>query len=499
MNVYNIFAKMSQNIHLLHHWLYSSCGMSKKKGHFIGIGGIGVSALARYFLAQNWLVSGSDVAKTVEVIEIQRDGAKVKISHKSSNIPRDSDLMIYSQAITPDNPEILEAKRLNIPLKSYPEALGNLTRKYKTIAIAGSHGKSTTTALTALIFMEAGLDPTVIIGTKLKEFGGRNFRLGKSEYLIIEADEYKDSFLNYYPQGILVTNVDREHLDHYKNFKNVKKGFLNFMSNLAPGGVLVLNEDNKPLLSLADKLRNRKNYLSAGRQVWFSLRDAKHAKQIKKILKIPGRHNISNALGAFQLAKSFGIKEKIILKALSKYGGAWRRMEYKGELRIMNDELWKKKNENDKLIIHNSQFIIPVYDDYAHHPTEIKATLKAFKEKYPKSLLICVFQPHQNRRLSILFKEFTSVFDEADILILLDIYKVSGRDKVSHNINSRKLAQAISKRRNRPKEVIYLPYPAKIKKLIQKILKANEAKKLKAVIVMMGAGDIYNLTGKLIR
>ena len=414
--------------------------------------------------------------------------------------------MVYSQAVTPDNPEILEAKRLNIPLKSYPAALGDLTRKYKTIAIAGSHGKSTTTALMALIFMEAGLDPTVIIGTKLKEFGGsprngagRNFRLGKSKYLIVEADEYKDSFLNYHPQGILVTNVDREHLDHYKNFKNVKKVFLNFMGNLAAGGVLVLNKDDRPLFSLADKLRNKKI-------LWFSLKDVKRVKQIKKVLKIPGTHNVSNALGAFNLARSFGIKEKVILKALSKYRGAWRRMEYRGNL--------KSQILNLKT---------PVYDDYAHHPTEIKATLNAFKEKYPESILICVFQPHQSRRLNILFKEFVNAFNKANVLILLDIYKVSGRDELSYNIgscnenkfrrktsrtfynnrivakySSEELSQAISKRKSSPK-VFYLPHLGKLKQIIQKVLKANKAKKLKAVIVMMGAGSIVNLTPKLLK
>ncbi len=460
--------------------------MAKSKVHFIGIGGIGVSALARYFLAQNWLVSGSDVAKSLEVVEIQQDGARVKIGHKNLNIPHDADLVVYSQAIMPDNPEILEAKRLNIPLKSYPSALGDLTRRYKTVAISGSHGKSTTTALMALIFMEAGLDPTVIIGTKLKEFGGRagrNFRLGQGKYLIIEADEYKDSFLNYHPQGILVTNVDREHLDHYKNFKNVKNGFLNFIGNLAAGGILVLNKDDKPLFSLAYKLRGKKI-------LWFSLKDAKHVKQIKKILKIPGRHNVSNALGAFNLAKSFGIKEKVILKALSKYRGAWRRMEYKGNLKSQISNL--KSSQKSKIKI-------DIYDDYAHHPTEIKATLNAFKEKYPESILICVFQPHQSRRLKILFKEFVGAFNETDILILLDIYKVSGRDELSYNVSSKKLAKAVSEIKGGPKEVIYLPHPGKLKQIIQKVLKANEAKKLKAVIVMMGAGSIVSLTPKLLK
>jgi len=483
--------------------------MIKRKAHFIGIGGIGTSALARYFLAQNWLVIGSDAAKSNEVLELRREGIRVKIGHEKSNIRPGLDLVVYSQAIPVDNPEFLEAKRLDLPLKSYPEALGELSRKYKTIAIAGSHGKSTTTALTALVFIEAGLDPTVVVGTKLKEFGGqaclpagRNFRLGKSKYLIIEADEYKNSFFNYYPQGIIITNVDREHLDHYKNFRNVKNGFLKFMANLRPGGVLVLNKDDKPLASLVKKIKNK-------RVVWFSVKDVKQVKQLRKVLKIPGAHNISNALGVLKLAKSFGIKEKTVLKAIAKHKGVWRRMEYKGQFKIQN-----------------SKFKVKIFDDYAHHPTEIKATLKAFKEKFPKSFLICVFQPHQTHRLQILFKEFTGAFDKADTLVLLDIYKVTGRDsatrfmasKLSHNIGccivakslSEKLAEAVLKRRNRPKEVIYLPHPKKLKTVLLETLKnyqhesaynphKSAASNKSAVIVMMGAGNIVNLTPSLLK
>jgi len=442
--------------------------MNKRKVHFIGIGGIGISALARYFLAQNWLISGSDAFKSPETEEIRKDGINVKIGHKKSNISRDLDLVIYSQAIPSDNPEILYAKRLKIPLKTYPEALGELTKKYKTLAVAGSHGKSTTTALLSLIFLEAKLDPTVIIGTKLKEFKGKNFRLGKSKYLIIEADEYKDSFLNYYPQGAIVTNVDREHLDHYKNFGNVKKGFLNFMGNLQPEGILVLNKDDKPLASLANKFKNK-------RVIWVSHKDVKRVKQIKKVLQVPGAHNVSNALQAFYLAKSFGIKEKVILKALSKYEGAWRRMEYKGEL--------VDKNLKSKAL---------VYDDYGHHPTEIKATLKAFREKHPERFLICVFQPHQSRRLEILFNEFTKAFEESDVLILFDIYKVSGRDELSQNVDSKKLSESVTL----PGTVVHLPYPGDLKDIALSILEVSYSP---GVIVMMGAGDIVNHTSKLLK
>src|SRR3989344_3089712 len=419
--------------------------MAKPKAHFIGIGGIGVSSLARYFLSQNWLISGSDVSDSKELAEIRQDGIKVKIGHKRSNITSDMALVVYSQAIPIDNPEILEAKRLNLTLKSYPQVLGDLTRTHKTLAVAGSHGKSTTTALLSLIFLEAGIDPTVIIGTKLKEFGGRNFRLGKSEYLIIEADEYKDSFLNYHFDGAIITNVDREHLDHYKNFAGVKKGFTNFMGNLNKGGILVLNKDDKALPSLAGKQRNK-------RVIGYSLKDVKRVKQIKKVLQIPGNHNISNALAAYSLARSFGVKEKIILKALSKYRGAWRRMEYKGEFKTKNYKLKAK-----------------VFDDYGHHPTEIQATLKAFRDANPTSPLICVFQPHQSKRLKILFKEFTESFSDADITVIVPIYRVAGRDVKPDKWDADALVSAI--REKYPKqETFYLKEAKNLRKALEVLL-----------------------------
>ena len=476
--------------------------MVKPKAHFIGIGGIGVSSLARYFLSQNWLISGSDVSDSKELAEIRQDGIKVKIGHKRSNITSDMALVVYSQAIPMVNPEILEAKRLNLTLKSYPQVLGDLTRTHKTLAVAGSHGKSTTTALLGLIFLEAGLDPTVIIGTKLKEFGGRpaspagkNFRLGKSEYLIIEADEYKDSFLNYHFDGAIITNVDREHLDHYKNFAGVKKGFTNFMGNLNKGGVLVLNKDDKALPSLAGKQKNNPLRSEARRVSWYSLKDVKRVKQIKKVLQIPGNHNISNALAAYSLARSFGVKEKIILKALSKYRGAWRRMEYKGEFKTKNYKLKAK-----------------VFDDYGHHPTEIQATLKAFRDANPASPLICVFQPHQSKRLKILFKEFTESFSDADITVIVPIYRVAGRDVKPDKWDAEALVSAI--REKYPKqETFYLKEAKNLRKALEVLLttfgdKSCEPSRVvnrpknrlkEPVIVMMGAGDIVNLTPQLLK
>ena len=209
----------------------------KKAVHFIGIGGIGVSALARYFLSKGNIISGSDTSPSELTDQLKKEGIKIFIGHKPVNIAKGVDLIIHSAAIKKDNPEIKKAEQLGIPFKSYAEALGELAQQYKTIAIAGAHGKSTTTAMASLVFIKAGLDPTVIIGTKLKEFtppaGGNNFRSGKSKLLIIEADEYKSSFLNYSPKIIVLTCLDRDHLDYFKNLGNIIKTFEKFIKKLA--------------------------------------------------------------------------------------------------------------------------------------------------------------------------------------------------------------------------------------------------------------------------
>lgn len=453
--------------------------MKKSIVHFIGIGGIGISALARYFLAQKALISGSDSSASKNTAELVKEGVEVKIGHKTGNITPKIGLVIHSAAIKPDNPEILKARKLGIPIKSYSEAIGELTKKYKTIAISGSHGKSTTTSLLSLVLMNTSFDPTIIVGTKLKEFNGRNFRKGKSDYLVLEADEYQKSFLHYSPIAAIITNIDREHLDVYKNLNNIKNVFLKFIKNIWLGGILVVNKDDKNLFGLAEKIQKivKKNNLKV---LWYSIKNFRTSdvKKLKKVLNIYGDHNLSNALAVYTLARALKINQKKILKFLSAYRGAWRRMEYRGDLKVSKFKSLK----------------VEVYDDYAHHPTEIKATLSGLRQKYPRAKIICVFQPHQAQRLKALFKEFTKSFDMADNLILLDIFKVKGRDKVSQKINSKKLSDAIKKRKTSP-SVLYLKNPKNLPKILSTASNLRES----AIIVIMGAGDIYKLTDKLIK
>lgn len=434
---------------------------NKLKIHFIGIGGIGTSALASYYLKNGAEVSGSDLVSSEITKALEQRGAKIFIGkHSAKNLSENVNLVIYSPAITKNNVELKKAKKLKIECKSYPEALGILTKKYFTIAVCGTHGKSTTAAMLGLVLKKAGLDPNVIIGTKLKEFGDSNFRAGKSKYLVIEADEHFGSFLNYWPQIIILTSLEPDHLDYYRNFENYVSAFKKFISKLPVEGFLVANRDDKNIFSAI--FGSFKNIL------WYSLKD-KESKKIKKILKIPGEFNVSNALAVLKLAKMLKIPEKTVLKTLSQYKGSWRRFE------IKKAKLGKKKI----IIVH----------DYGHHPTEILKTLEAAREKFKNKKIFCVFQPHQYQRTFYLFNEFIKALRKApvNVLIITDIYDVAGREdlKIKKRISAQKLQKVVNKN-----SVIYIEQ-AEIINFLKKNLKGRE------VVIFMGAGDIYETASKI--
>ena len=426
-----------------------------KKIHFIGIGGIGVSALARYYIEKGNDVSGSDLVSSEITKALKKSGAKIVIG--KNKIPENADLIIYSPAV------YVKHRASNI--LSYPEALGELTRQYFTIAVSGTHGKSTTCAMLSLILIKAGFDPTVIIGTKLKEFQDTNFRPGKSKYLIIEADEHFASFLNYWPKMIILTNIDADHLDYYKNLNNIIKTFKKYVWHLPKDGLLICNKDDKN----SSKLKVQNSKLKAK---CFSLKQPE-AKKIKKLLKIPGDHMVADALAALTAARALGVSDKISFAALSEYNGAWRRFE----------------------IIRQKPFVL--ISDYGHNPVKMLATLKGAREKYPDRRIWCVYQPHQYQRTHFLFKEFIKAFREAlqpvqgkppaDNIIITDIYDVAGREEkeIKQETNSEKLVKAINKA-----SVIYLS-----KEKIVNYLKANI--KSGQVVIIMGAGDIYKLCDEL--
>jgi UDP-N-acetylmuramate--alanine ligase len=416
------------------------------KIHFIGIGGIGISALAKYYLAKGDDVSGSDVVSSSLTDDLIKKGAKVIIGPNTAQNIKDYDLIIHSPAVKENNSEMMEAELKGIKILSYPQALGELTKQYFTIAVSGTHGKSTTTAMIALIMVEAGLNPTVVVGTKLKEFGDSNFRMGQSRYLVIEACEHEGSFLNYWPKIAVVTNIEEDHLDYYENLENIKKAFNEFVSHLGNDGILVKQKETE---IQSDK-----------KIVEFSLSEEKCVNKLREIIKIPGDHNILDALAALKVARTLNIPDNVSFIALSKYMGSWRRFE-------------------------ETQFPgFVLIDDYGHHPTEILATLKGARQKYPNRKIYCVFQPHQYQRTFLLFNDFVKAFKDiietklVDKLFLIDIYDVAGREggDLKEKVSSEKLAATVP-------GVIYVPNEELFDKL-----EGGE------VIIFMGAGNIYDLS-----
>jgi len=432
------------------------------KIHFIGIGGIGISALAKYYLEKGNEISGSDLASSEITKALEKKGAKIFIGkHQAKNLPKDVDLVVYSRAIPKDNPELLAARSYKLEVKSYPQALGKLTKKYFTIAVSGSHGKGTTTAMISFILIKAGLDPTVILGTKLREFGDSNCRIGESNYLVIEADEYRASFFNYWPRIIVLTNIEKEHMDYFKNLNHILETYKEYISHLPEEGLLVANKDDENIRHVTCDMK----------YVTFYSLEQKEAEKLRNVLKIPGDHNIYDALAALTAARFLKIPDRTSFEALAEYQGAWRRFEI-------------------HRVICNTK-PITVVSDYAHHPTEIDVTLKAVREKFPKKKIWVVFQPHQYQRTYYLFNEFVEVLKRAslDRLIVTDIYDVAGREekKIKKQVSSEKLVQSINK-----KNAIYVPSIEETTNYLKKSLQGEE------VVVIMGAGTIYRAVERLI-
>jgi UDP-N-acetylmuramate--alanine ligase len=423
--------------------------MDTMKVHFIGIGGIGVSALAQYYLDKGHEVTGFDLTKSEITEYLKKKGVMFK-----KEPDEDTNLIIHTPAVPFSDPALTNAMSRGISIMSYPEALGELTKQYYTIAISGTHGKSTTTSMIGLILAKAGLDPTVIVGTKVKEFGNTNFRPGKGKYLVIEADEWNRSFLSYWPKIMVLTTIEEEHMDTYKDLKDILDTYSKYIEHLSLEGVLVANGDDSNISKLVADNPKLKSY---------SLNQPEAGK-IREILKVPGEHNASNALAALTVARELGIPDDLVFQALGEFKGTWRRFEEK------NYKFGKKR--------------IKTVSDYGHHPTEVKATLLAAKQKFNKKKIWCVFQPHQFQRTYYLFKDFVKVFSEIGIdrIIITDIYDVAGREKrdVKRKVSSKKLVNSIHK-----ENVIYLTKD-KIKNYLKKNIN-NE------VVVIMGAGDIYKV------
>lgn len=445
-----------------------------KQYHLIGIGGIGMSGIAQLLIRCGIKVSGSDAKDSFATRQLVSQGAKVFIGHDSKNI-ENADLVIYSSAIKDDNPEIIEARKKNIPLIRRAEALAQLMQDKTVITVTGSHGKTTTASLISYMLLEAGLLPTVAIGGILRNID-TNACLGNGRYFVAEADESDGSFLYYRPKYSVITNIDAEHLDYYKNFDNEVRAFEEFLNRTDKDGCAFCCGDDPQLKRLAGNYRNKhvlfgtkedsdiypKNILMNGLSSEFDCyyKD----KFIGRFgLALGGMHNISNSLSVIALGLELGVDLAVIKKSLSGYKGAKRRLEI-------------KYSDKDYLVI----------DDYAHHPTEIKMTLAAVKA-LNKKRIIAVFQPHRYSRTQLLLDEFVKSFDAADYIIITDIYAAS--EKPINGIDAKLLTERVAK--NYPGKSVAYASKEELVEQISSVMAPGD------LVITLGAGDIVKVSDEL--
>lgn len=424
-----------------------------KHVHFIGIGGIGISAIARMMESMGKNVSGQDM-QDGEIIHTLRDiGIDVLIGQSFNNIPKNTDLVVYTIAIETYDKELFDKlKSSNVfKIASYPEMLGIVSKDKYTIAVSGTHGKTTTTGMLAQIFKDSGNDPTVVIGSLLKN--GSNFIHGESKYFITEACEYRRSFLNINPNILVITNIDEDHLDYYKDIEDIKSAFRELAMKMPSDGFVICNPSDK---NISDVVRNIKAKVVD--YSGFFDEDLK--------LKIPGIHNKKNAASAMAVALSCNINEETTRKALSEFSGTWRRFEFKGKLL-------------NKILI---------YDDYAHHPKEISSTLEGFRELYPKNEgwhITVVFQPHLFSRTKMLLNDFATSFNLADQVMILPIYYA--REVDDGTISSEILELEINKHLDIAEA--FSNFTNLENNLLIRLKNMNN----KNIIITMGAGEAYKI------
>lgn len=443
-----------------------------KKIHMIGIGGVSMSGIAEILINWGFSVSGSDRTDS-NILHILKDaGVQTFTGHNAKNV-EGADCVVYTAAISEDNPELVHAKELGIPLIERSDFLGELTRCYKnTIAISGTHGKTTTTSLVSLCFVEALQDPSVQVGAIIKELNG-NYRVGNSENFIIEACEYVESFLKFSPKSEIILNIDNDHLDYYKNFENIKKAFIKYVQLLPEDGHLIINADDSncldlPVYSKAPTIKygiENEDVDFSAQNIVFDV-DGLPEFDVYKYnefyehfkLSIPGKHNILNALACISLCDSYNISKVHIKSALAKFKGADRRLEFKGTVNGAR-----------------------VYDDYGHHPTEVLATAKALScKKYNRSWV--VFQPHTYSRTFNLLDDFAHSLLTFDNIIVTDIY--AAREANTYNISSKDLVKAIEKL---GKSALYIPCLEDCASFLKENVKEND------IVLTLGAGTVTNI------
>ena len=444
-----------------------------KKIHFVGIGGAGMIGIARVLLKKGYKISGSDVVDSNDLKKLRKEGAKVFIGHSKDNI-KHADLLVVSSAIDKNNPELLQANKNSITTIPRAEMLASIMIGYESIAIAGSHGKTTTTSMIAKIISKAGLSPTYVVGGKVLSTD-ENSDLGEGKYIVVEADESDGTFTHLQPEVAVLTNIDDDHLVHYNNiFDNLLDSFVMFAENVPFYGYLVINGDDVNIKKISKKISRSqikfgqskdcdyqitKISSSKGKQD-FEIFDRKNNKSHKFKINLPGEHNVFNAAGAIAVSMEEGIPIGAIKSGIHKFSGVGRRYE--------------KHN------LHINKREVTLIDDYGHHPLEIESNINAYKEEYPNKKVCMIFQPHRFSRTAQLFNDFIKVLKKTDSLILLDIYSAS--EKPIKGIHSRTIAETLKQEGHN--DVTYANNHSEVINLI------NNKNKTFDILVTQGAGSI---------
>lgn len=448
----------------------------KHRIHFVGIGGIGMSGIAEVLLNLGYPVSGSDLHDSEVTQRLRSLGAQVFVGHQEENLAVNPSVVVISTAVKYSNPEVLEARRRQIPVIPRAEMLAELMRMKYGVAVAGSHGKTTTTSMIAAVLSTAGLDPTIVIGGRVRMFGA-NAKMGQGEILVAEADESDGSFLLLSPTIAVVTNIDREHMDFHQTMERLNESFLAYINKIPFYGLAVLCLDNAHVRALLPKVRKRFVTYGLSPEAEFCARDlhmkaagveftvVRQAKPLGRLqLHLPGRHSATNALAAVAVAHELEIPFKYVAEALDAFTGIHRRFEIKGEPRG-----------------------IMVIDDYGHHPEEIRATVGALRDSWKRPLTV-IFQPHRYSRTRDLFEEFLTAFDGADRLVLTEIYP-AGEDPIPE-VSGKMLYHAIKRKGHI--DVEFIADKTQIAKPLSAKLAAGD------IALTLGAGDIYKVGEALV-
>lgn len=445
-----------------------------RRVHFIGIGGAGMSGIAEVLLNLGYEVSGSDLRESKVTDRLTRLGAEIFIGHRSENI-KNVNVVVASTAIPKVNPELAAAREQRIPIVPRAEMLAELMRFRHGVAVAGTHGKTTTTSLIASIFAEGGLDPTFVIGGLLNS-AGSNARLGTSRFFTAEADESDASFLHIQPMVAVVTNIEADHMDTYGgDFKNLENNFIDFLHNLPFYGLAVLCVDDNTITELMPRITRPTvtygfsenadvravDFTQSGTKSHFKVVRRDHEGELEITLNLPGRHNVQNALAAIAVATEDGVSDAAIQKALLEFSGIGRRFQMYGDFKVDGKT-------------------VSLLDDYGHHPSEVMATIEAMRQSWPERRLVMVYQPHRYSRTRDLYEDFCKVLSEVDVLLLLEVYP-AGEEPVP-GADSRSLCRSIRQRGRI--EPIHVEKISQLPELLSNILQDGD------VVVTQGAGNV---------